>query len=249
MKTPFRLCSFCSVLLFVNTAIEPIRAQVQPDSSWISAARHVLRPEQSGGNRWGCTVHFAQQWGSIREDGETGFFVKPSLGGGIGVDFAVREGLLLNAGVQMQQYGTGVRLDDVVGGIGNPDSTFRTRLRISGLGGYVGNAFASAPLCDGKFRMVGGWKFGMHHVVRARSVFHSVEDGFHEVTDLKSDVVPFFSTLGMSAGLEWNQPSAAKFSVQWVACASLGNAYRNDGVYAGRRAALWLTGVLFAFRY
>lgn len=126
------------------------------------------------------------------------YFSKPSLGVDFRVEYFLKSYLGLGLGIGFQQRGAGILNPDKVKELGNPDSTYRERLRFNHLQIPI-NVILRTPKDIIKGVRLSG-SFGILPVVNFESndVFNSVEDGNHVVTAVtdqyqKSDLLYQFT--------------------------------------------------------
>ena len=200
-----------------------LTAQFQGDSTWLNSRPATFK---SIPKKWltpGLT--FTQGFTSIEDASRNDYFVKPSLSGGATLSFNPIQWVSLTSGITHEQHGAGILLNDDVGGIGNPDSTYRTRLRLNTWGIPMFLTVRTPELFD-KTRISASYGMTYQRLDRATKVFHSVEDGFHQVEEYTEFFVPGFWTTSWSMGLEIEVPGSAVLQIHYVASRSRQNVYQ-----------------------
>ncbi len=147
---------------------------------------------------WGFV--FLNGWSSVSEN--ESYFFKPSLGGGIRVDYYFAKSLGLSVGLNYQQRGTGVKTTDYDNSLGNADSTHRLRLRFNSLEVPISLLFKSPKgLFGGKgVRFLAGAGLTPQMNFQTTRFFNSAEDGFHDISDVSANYYTFDTSLDINAG-------------------------------------------------
>lgn len=141
-------------------------------------------------------------WGTIVTPDKTiPYFTKPCLGAGLTANYYFLKNVGINVGLQLQQRGAGIITPDFQDGLGNPDSTYRARLRFTTIDLPIQLIGRSKPLFPG-VRLSGAAGIVSSWTINANSVFLSVEDGFHIKKEVSSQY--FKRDLGwqLSAGTD-----------------------------------------------
>ncbi|MEY2753169.1 MAG: hypothetical protein RLZZ570_1115 [Bacteroidota bacterium] len=215
-------------------------AQFKGDSTWLRTP--VKQPRNSIHQRWlsgGLT--FTQGFTTILDDARSDYFVKPSLAGGLVLSINPVSWISLTSGLVHEQHGAGILMPDLVGGIGNADSTHRTRLRLNTWGVPLGASIRTPVLFDNT-RLSASYGFTYHHLARATKVYHSIEDGFHQVEEYTSFFQPNFWTNYWTVGVEIEVPRSAVLQLHYVASRSNANVYRG-GPFEGTQGILFCQGL------
>lgn len=137
---------------------------------------------------WG--IGFNNYWTSIEGQNLPEYFYKPSLGYTIKAEYYFTKFLGISTGVTFQQRGTGIinrNQEPVL--LGGKDSTYRERLRFN----YVDIPVllilrTPNPIKGGDVRLVGTFGIISQRMFKAVDYFHSVEDGFHEITNKTNEI-------------------------------------------------------------
>jgi hypothetical protein len=190
---------------------------------------------------WGLV--FNNGWSSISNTPD-GFY-KPSLGGGVRLDYYFTKNMGLSLGVNFQQRGTGLKTPDYDSSLGNADSTNRLRLRFNCLDLPVSFLYRSNALFGGKgVKLILGAGITPQFNLKANRIFISAEDGFHDIQDVSKDYYAFDAPLNASAGFLVNAGNSSAFLVDLFAQFGLVNVYEKTSQsgqnrYFGIRIA-WL---------
>jgi hypothetical protein len=200
-----------------------LTAQFQGDSTWLKSSPSTTKVIPKKWITPGLT--FTQGFTTIEDASRSDYFVKPSLSGGATLSINPIQWVSLTSGIIHEQHGAGILLPDNVGGIGNPDTTHRTRLRLNTWGIPVAMTVRTPVLFDNT-RISASYGMTYHRLARATKVFHSIEDGFHQVEEYTEFFVPRFWTTSWSVGFEIEVPGSAVLQIHYVASRSRQNVYQ-----------------------
>lgn len=177
---------------------------------------------------------FTQGFTTVRDDSFSDYFVKPSIGGGVVAFYSPVPWVSLGVGFTHQQHGAGILMPDNVSGVGNGDSTYRTRFRMNTWNVPISLTLRTPEIYNGTRISVSGGVV-QNRLIRATQVYLSIEDGFHSFTERTDDVLPRFWEYFYSAGFEVEIPRSAVLQVHYVFSATTGNVYKESGYFAGRQ--------------
>lgn len=193
---------------------------------------------------------FSNTWSTIKGNGALPkMFTKPSLGGFLKAEYYPISFLGLAVGFGYQQRGAGIKTPDYDMSLGNPDSTNRLRLRF--------NCFelplmlvARTPkdIFDG-VRLSGGIGVIPSFNVQTRTVFHSVEDGFHNENDISGTMYKNDMLLGAALGLDINAAESCVFKVQVVYQQGTKNVFKDATLYPGYSGKNNTIGIQLSWLY
>jgi hypothetical protein len=219
-----------------------LNAQFQGDSTWISASKARLQ-EPSKTDHFMWALHFGQYFSTFKEtNAPVDYFTKPSIGGGAMVFYRPFNLLSIGAGVRFQQQGAGIKVPDLVAVEGEPDSTYRTRLRVSTFGIPVELNVHGPKIFRGTYLSAGvGAVYTM--LYGSTLIYHSVEDGFHERTDMKDAFHPNSLELTFNAGFDFRVPGSVELRVHYVQGSSTSNIYSGEGDFADRSGLFFYQGI------
>lgn len=200
-----------------------LSAQFKGDSTWLKSSPSTTKVIPKKWITPGLT--FTQGFTTIEDASRSDYFVKPSLSGGATLSINPITWVSLTSGIIHEQHGAGMLLPDNVGGIGNPDSTHRTRLRLNTWGIPMAMTVRTPVLFDNT-RISASYGMTYHRLARATKVFHSIEDGFHQVEEYTEFFVPRFWTTTWPVGFEIEVPRSAVLQIHYVASRSRQNVYQ-----------------------
>ena len=208
-----------SVLLFTSVyAQDSLKVKKNDQNLWKSLA-------------WGFS--FDLSFGSMVDDNSgRDFFTKPNIGGGAVIGYYVNPFLGIETGASILQRGSGIRTPDYEGGLGNADSTYRLRLRFTNLQIPISLHWRT-PLISKKTRITGSFGYNRMIVLNAQEVFHSVEDGFHLITDVEQQYIKSYGEGAVTLGLDINANDAGVFRVVYSYNFSLENVYSESTGFKG----------------
>jgi hypothetical protein len=196
---------------------------------------------------WG--FNFNQTFGKI--DGSDTFedyFAKPNIGGDIVVEYFPLKFLGFRAGIGYMQRGTGIKLPDVDNSLGDPDSTYRTRLRMNTIEVPLALVLRTPRDVIKGMRLAGGIGIIPFYNFETNRIYHSVEDGFHVIdgqTDmyLQQDVpIQFFF------GTHINVANYSQLQAEVFFTRGTRNVYEDDS-FGDAKATLRSWGFRIAWMY
>lgn len=183
------------------------------------------------GFSWGFTLE--QGWGSIVNDNSgRDFFYKPNIGGAVHAGYYFNPFIGVETGFYAMQRGAGIKTPDFVKGVGEPDSTYRLRLRIFTCYIPISVNFRT-PFFHPNLKLSGSVGYNQVFSTQARETFNSVEDGFHVITDVQSQYKKGWGETGFSLGFDFNANEASIFRVQYYYWRGLGSVYSSSSSYKG----------------
>lgn len=148
--------------------------------------------------RWGLSGN--QYWGNIKGNNlAKTYFGKPCVGFNLRAEYYPVSFIGVGAGVGIQQRGAGIINPDVSGGSfthpwqlpqGNPDSTYRERLRFNTWEIPVTILLRTPKDIIKGVRLSAAVGLSYVHVSKVDDVFLSVEDGFHLDQVVSKDYLP-----------------------------------------------------------
>lgn len=197
---------------------------------------------------WGAT--FNNYWSSFEGQNLPDYFYKPSLGTTLKAEYYFTEFLGISAGVGWQQRGTGIinRNKEEIP-LGGKDSTYRERLRLNYLDLPILLVLRMpVPIAGGDVRIAGSVGIQPQHMFKAIQIFHSVEDGFHEITEHTQDIrktdMAYVASVGVDifAGATILQ---VRFSGNW----GTRNVFSNPEVYPGYTGKNRTYGIQLGFMF
>lgn len=156
------------------------------------------------------------------------YFSKPSLGFDVRVEYFFKPYLGLGVGVGFQQRGAGIINEDKVKELGNPDSTYRERLRFNHLQFPISLILRTPKDVIKGIRLSGTLSLVPLTNFESSDVFNSVEDGNHVITSVsdqykKSDLLYQFSI-----GPDINAGNTGVFRVHFVYSRGTSDVFSNN---------------------
>ena len=218
MKT-MKVRNFSIVLLLVGAATVA-NAQISFDT---------VKTKKSIWNKkfyWGVT--FNNSLATIKGTNlPNNYFWKPSVGASIRTEYFFHKNFGVVLGLQYQQKGSGIITPDFVKTLGDPDSTYRARIKLHALEIPIAFVVRSGEIIKNT-RFQANIGIAPMRNFKSKFVQYSVEDGFH-VMELqnnryyKKDLA--FTT---SAGIDINAGDACLFQIHFYGTWGTRNVYNTD---------------------
>ncbi len=190
-------------------------------------------------------------WSTVSGDNQPETYArKPSSGAHIRSEYYLTRFIGVGLAAGFQQKGAIIKYPDVIKEIGNPDSTNRMRLRFNTMNFPVYIVLRTPKDVIKGVRLSGHLGFNYDKNFLTRTVWNSVEDGFHTVTDRSADY--FKSDIGLygAFGIDINSGNGdAIFQVQCVASWGKKNVYRNQAVFGNVDGKSNIIGLQLSFMY
>jgi hypothetical protein len=191
---------------------------------------------------WG--FHYNLAWTDMAGVDSFATFTKPAVGAVVKVNYFPFPWLGFSLGAGHQMRGFGLITTDYYQALGERDSTYRCRMRTNNFE-LPFQVILRAPAFDfmpnGKFSLMLG--VTPTTIFMAKRVFISVEDGFHDVTKIKSSYAPGFDfPLHAGLGVDMNAGNAALFRLHLFAEYGMKNMFYNPVLdhYSGRNTLFGL---------
>ena len=185
-------------------------------------------------NKWLYGIAFNNSWTTL--SGLEGLkpFIKPSLGFHARVEYYISPNIGLSSGIGFQQRGFGVvNLDDKSGE--NPDSTYRQRFRIGNISVPIQLILRQNNFLFKDAKLSLGVGFIPSYVNVGKDVFHSVEDGFHDINIITDRYKRFDAPLRIGGGLDVNVNGTSLFRIHFNVDFGLRKVFKGtDGTFSGR---------------
>ncbi len=192
--------------------------------------------------RWG--VSFNQSFSTITGSiAPFDYFTKPSLGGGLETEYFFNKNIGIGSGFIFQQRGVGIYTTDVVKEVGDADSTHRQRLRFNCLDLPIRLVFRSGKGLSKGNRWSGNIGIIPMYSFKTNSIFHSIEDGFHQIEDWGDRFKKFDLAASLSFGLNINAGDAALLQLHLYASYGLLNTYNNTALFGQAKGNHLLFGL------
>lgn len=143
-------------------------------------------------------------------------FTKPSLGIYVKMEYYFTNWLGLSLGIGHQQMGTGIISPDVEKELGNPDSTYRLRIRTNNLAFPLVLQFRTPKDVFKGGRLSLGLGIAPSYAYNAKTIFHSLEDGFHDKQNITDNLEKLDIPLRGTLGIDINASNACLFRMNFL---------------------------------
>ena len=193
---------------------------------------------------------FTQSWTNVvGKDLPHSYFAKPSLGGVISMQYYFQKTLGVSIGLGYQQRGAGIITPDFVKELGNADSTYRHRLRMNCIDLPIMLHWRAARPTIAGTRWTAGVGVIPTYIFKTGSIFHSVEDGFHDMQNWSSDFAKFDVAGTAEGGLDINASDGCLFQVRLWGSYGFTNPYKNDALWGTAKGANLTLGLKIGFMF
>ncbi len=143
-------------------------------------------------------------------------FTKPSLGIYVKMEYYFKDWLGLSLGIGHQQMGTGIISPDLEKALGNPDSTYRLRIRTNNLAFPLVIQLRTPMDVFKGGRLSLGLGIAPSYAYNAKTIFHSLEDGFHDKQNITDNLTKLDIPLRGTLGMDINASNACLFRVNFL---------------------------------
>lgn len=196
---------------------------------------------------YGCS--FSQAFTSITGDQlPHDYSFKPSVGGGLFVEYYFMKIIGLGIGTQYQQRGAIIINQDLNHELGNPDSTYRERIRFHSFEVPLYIALHS-PSISNKVRFFGSLGIIYSKNLKTVDIFHSLEDGFHNIQFPASDYYKQDLLYSINLGIDINAGNTSIFQIQFFKHIGTKNIYSNNSIYQSYQGLNSAYGIRLGFLY
>jgi hypothetical protein len=234
---------------FLVMMIPELMAQVTKDKSSDADVKDRKKSEKIlPEKKWRIGGMYMNSWTSLPGYNTEKTFYKPSLGGMLYAEYTFIPWVGIGMGFGLTQRGAGIKYTHVIQpGLGDVDSTYRTRVRSNNIILPLGLVI-KAPLWKGaRFSFFGGGAF--NYAFSGERVYLDVESGFHSRTSQTELYKKVDFLLHASAGLDIQAGSpAAVLRVHFLFNEGLRRVYRGSlsEPYSGKNSLFGIQlGVLF----
>ncbi len=180
-------------------------------------------------------ISLNQYWGNIKGSNlDKTYFGKPCIGFNLRAEFYPISFIGIGAGVGLQQRGAGIINPDISGGSfthpwqlpqGNPDSTYRERLRFNTWEVPI-TILVRTPMDIFKgVRLSAAAGMSYVHTSKVNDAFLSVEDGFHVDNFVKKDYLANDMAYQLSLGTDISAGTGNLLQVHFVFTKGTKNVY------------------------
>jgi hypothetical protein len=153
----------------------------------VTLAQDAIKTASPFKNKLFIGLSYNNYWTTVTGESLTqSYFYKPSLGFTIKAEYYFTSMLGVSTGAGFQQRGAGIISPDNDQSLGNPDSTYRKRLRFNSIE-FPFTLLLRTPkdLVDG-VRLKATAGFIVMNNIQSNEVFLSIEDGNHSSTDVST---------------------------------------------------------------
>ena len=154
-------------------------------------------------------------------------FTKPSLGIYVKMEYYFNDWIGLSLGIGHQQMGTGIISADVEKALGNPDSTYRLRIRTNNLAFPLVIQLRTPNDVFKGGRLSLGLGIAPSYNYNAKTIFHSLEDGFHDKQNITDNFTNLDIPLRGTLGLDINASNACLFRLNFLVQYGFNKLYTN----------------------
>lgn len=173
-------------------------------------------------------VTFNNSWATIKGNNlPNNYFWKPSVGASLRTEYYFHKNVGISLGIQYQQKGSGIITEDKVKTLGDPDSTYRGRIKLHALEIPISIVVRSNEIIRNT-RFHGSLGIAPMKNFKSNYVFYSVEDGFHFIQNQKERYYKSDLSLTGSLGIDINAGNACIFQVHFYGTWGTKNAYNTD---------------------
>ena len=219
-------------------------------SSFAQTAKNELVDSSRFDKKWLYGGSFQSLWTNfIGNDLAADYFFKPSVGGNLLAEFHLNNKFGIGGGIGFQNRGAGRITLDFDKSLGNADSTHRAHYRVRSIEFPIYAMFKS-PIRNSqqvrfsaKIGAIYSWN------MRTSFIFHSVEDGFHDIQNLTEDFYKSQFLFNGSLGIDINAGDAAIFQIHLLLQQGTGNIFNNPTIFGSSKAYNRAFGIQLGFFY
>lgn len=171
---------------------------------------------------------FNNSWATIKgSDMPNEYFWKPSVGASLKTEYYFHKNVAILVGLQYQQKGSGIITEDKIKELGNPDSTYRARIKLHALEVPISIVLRSNDIIKNA-RLHAGLGISPMINFESRYVLYSAEDGFHFMENQDNRYYKNDLGLNASAGIDINAGNACIFQIHFYGTWGTKNVYNTD---------------------
>jgi len=196
---------------------------------------------------WGLS--YTQGWTTFRGDRPfEPYFTKPSVGANVLVEFFPVNFVGIRFSPGYMQRGTGVILPDVDKSLGDPDSTYRTRIRFNTIEFPVTLVLRTPKDIIKGVRLAAGAGIVPYTNFETNRFYDSAEDGFHPIEDQTKMYLKTDMALQAFFGAHINVANYSQLHVELYSSKGTKNVY-NDSSFGDANATQRTWGIRFSWVY
>ena len=142
------------------------------------------------------------------------YFWRPTTGASLRAEYFFHKNVGVSVGLQYQQRGSGIVTPDVVSTLGDPDSSYRARIKMVTVEVPICLVVRSGPIMKG-IRLQANIGISPVHNFESKFTQFSVEDGFHVKQVQNSRYYKNDLAIIASAGFDINAANATIFQIHF----------------------------------
>lgn len=177
------------------------------------------------------------------------YFAKPTAGLLLQAEFFLTARWGYGFGIGYQQKGSGIKNPDLVSELGDADSTYRERIRFHDFELPVYVFYRSPEIRQTGMRFSSRLGASFAYNTQTAKIWHSVEDGFHDIQKRTDQYYRGGINLLSSAGLDINAGPATLFQLHVFYQRGLQNVFRDALAFNNGKGFTHLYGLQFCFLY
>jgi hypothetical protein len=149
------------------------------------------------------------------------------VGASLKTEYYFHRNFGLMIGFQYQQKGSGIITEDKIKTLGDPDSTYRARIKLHALEVPISIVFRSGEVMK-NVKLHGAFGVSPMTNFQSRYVLYSIEDGFHFMENQANRYYKNDLGINASVGLDINAGNSCIFQVHLYGTWGTKNVYNHD---------------------
>ena len=195
---------------------------------------------------WGVT--FNNSWATIKgTDLPNNYFWKPSVGTSIRTEYFFHKNIGVSIGLQYQQKGSGIITPDFDKTLGDPDSTYRARIKLHALEVPISIIVRSGEVIKNT-RFQASIGIAPMRNFKSKFVQYSVEDGFHVMELRNGEYYKGDLSFTASGGININAGNSCIFQIHFYGTWGTKNVYNTD-FYPNASGKTKVVGMRFGWMF
>ncbi len=155
------------------------------------------------------------------------YFSRPTIGGSLKTEYYFSKYIGVTIGVGFIAKGAGIITPDLFSGLGNPDSTYRARIKFYNLELPIAFIFRGLEPIKGT-RLHAELGIIPSKIIESKYIFLSVEDGFHLIEDHSDRYYKTDLFIHASIGLDINAATSCIFQIDLYGNWGTANVYNTN---------------------
>jgi Outer membrane protein beta-barrel domain len=195
---------------------------------------------------WGVT--FNNSWATIKGTNlPNNYFWKPSVGTSIRAEYFFHKNIGVSIGFQYQQKGSGIITPDFNKTLGDPDSTYRARIKLHALEVPISIHLRSGEVIKNT-RFQASLGIAPMRNFKSKFVQYSVEDGFHVMELRNGEYYKGDLAFTAAGGIDINAGNACIFQIHFYGTWGTKNVY-NPNVYSDASGKTKIIGMRLGWMF